>query len=212
MARPGAQFSLTSARPKDVADALRDYRQRTGETLQEVSDRIGVSVGTLSKLENEKGAPNFRTLTRIVQLLDLSAAASAPADQRNDAPPVVRSGRKTVTTLETALLVESDRAVMHLHAAELLKKDMFPIVAQITLHAVPPIELWAQHSGEEFLYVLSGEIEVHLEDYRPFRLRAGESTYYDSGMRHVVISVPEEDAMVLSVTTSAEAVQSTRDA
>lgn len=196
-----AQLSLATAEPKDVADALRSYRRRNQLTLQDVSDRIGVSVGTLSKLENQKGTPNFRTLTRIVQLLDLAnSEAAVVANEPSPAPPMM--GRKTVTKPDTTLRVESDRAVMEIHAAELLKKDMFPMVAHITLHEVPPIDAWAQHEGEEFLYVLSGSIEVHMEHYRPFVLRAGESTYYDSGMRHVVISTEKTDAVVLSVTTS----------
>jgi transcriptional regulator with XRE-family HTH domain len=201
LVRSQAQLSLATAEPKDVADALRSYRRRNRLTLQEVSDRIDVSVGTLSKLENQKGTPNFRTLTRIVQLLDLASGetAAAPGDP---SPAQPRMGRKTVTKPDTTLRVESDRAVMEIHGAELLKKDMFPIVARITLHEVPPVEAWAQHEGEEFLYVLSGAIEVHMEHYRPFVLRAGESTYYDSGMRHVVISIEKTDAVILSVSTS----------
>jgi mannose-6-phosphate isomerase-like protein (cupin superfamily)/DNA-binding Xre family transcriptional regulator len=201
LVRSQAQLSLATAEPKDVADALRSYRRRNQLTLQDVSDRIGVSVGTLSKLENQKGTPNFRTLTRIVQLLDLASGETAgESGEPSAAPPMM--GRKTVTKPDTTLRVESDRAVMEIHAAELLKKDMFPMVARITLREVPPTEAWAQHEGEEFLYVLSGSIEVHMEHYRPFVLQAGESTYYDSGMRHVVISTEKTDAVVLSVTTS----------
>jgi transcriptional regulator with XRE-family HTH domain len=199
--RSQAQLSLANAEPKDVAEALRSYRRRQQLTLQEVSDRIGVSVGTLSKLENQKGTPNFRTLTRIVQMLDLASGGSGPATG-DAAPSAQMMGRKTVTKPDTTLRVESDRAVMEIHAAELLKKDMFPIVARITLREVPTIGDWAQHAGEEFLYVLSGTIEVHMEHYRPFVLQAGESTYYDSGMRHVVISTGDSDAFVLSVSTS----------
>jgi transcriptional regulator with XRE-family HTH domain len=201
--RSQAQLSLANTESKDVAEALKSYRRRQQLTLQDVSDRTGVSVGTLSKLENQKGAPNFRTLTRIVQLLDLVNGGNAAAIE-GAAPPQLMMGRKTVTKPDSTLRVESDRAVMEIHAAELLKKDMFPIVAQITLRAVPPVEDWTQHEGEEFVYVLSGTVEVHMEHYRPFVLRMGESTYYDSGMRHVVISTSDSDAVVLSVTTSSD--------
>jgi len=40
----------------------------------------------------------------------------------------------------------------------------------------------SQHRGEEFVYVLSGAIEVHTEHYAPFRLEQGESAYFDSSM------------------------------
>ena len=47
----------------------------------------------------------------------------------------------------------------------------------------------SRHHGEEFVYVLSGEVELYTEFYEPARLRAGESFYIDSRMGHRVISV-----------------------
>lgn len=193
---PGLQ-SLASAHPRQVALALSEYRKRNKMTLQAISDITGVSVGTLSKLENEKGTPSFRTLTRIIQLVDLSSGARPMAKKIS-----AGSSRKTVTLQDQELVAKSDRAIMYIHSAELLKKEMFPMLAQVTLHEVPPIDVWAQHEGEEFIYVVSGVVEVHMEHYRSYKLCAGESTYYDSGMRHVIVSTGEHDAMVLSVSTS----------
>jgi uncharacterized cupin superfamily protein len=43
------------------------------------------------------------------------------------------------------------------------------------------------HAGEEFLYVLQGELELHTESYAPLILKAGESTYFDSRMGHAYV-------------------------
>lgn len=191
-----ARVAKVVAGPRDIARALAEYRQRHNMTLQDIAGITGVSIGTLSKLENDKATPSFGTLTRIMRHLDLSAGLP---EEPPDAAP---SARKTVTREEDIIVAVTDRAIMSIHAAELLSKQMFPMVAQITLHEAPPIEQWTRHAGDEFIYVLSGTIEVHVEQYRPFIVRKGESTYYDSGMRHVIISHGEEDAVVLSVSTS----------
>ncbi|QRG08694.1 cupin domain-containing protein [Xanthobacter dioxanivorans] len=70
--------------------------------------------------------------------------------------------------------------------------------------SVEEFDHWSQHNGEEFVYVLSGAIEVHTEFYAPFRLEAGESAYFDSSMAHLYVSVTQEDARVLSVSYDPE--------
>ena len=63
---------------------------------------------------------------------------------------------------------------------------------------------WSRHRGEEFVYVLEGEVQLYTEFYEPARLRAGESFYIDSRMGHRVISLSQEDALVLWVSTHAD--------
>ena len=44
------------------------------------------------------------------------------------------------------------------------------------------------HSGEEYIYVLEGRIEIHTEFYDPIVLEAGESIYIDSNMGHAYVA------------------------
>lgn len=76
---------------------------------------------------------------------------------------------------------------------------MVPLELLVRARSVDEFDHWSQHRGEEFVYVLSGAIEIHTEHYAPFRLGRGESAYFDSSMRHLYISVSPEDAHVLSV-------------
>jgi quercetin dioxygenase-like cupin family protein len=58
-----------------------------------------------------------------------------------------------------------------------------------------------RHSGEEFAYVLEGEIEFHTEFYAPVRLKPGESVYFDSGMGHAYLAASDGPCRILSVCT-----------
>ncbi len=53
--------------------------------------------------------------------------------------------------------------------------------------------------------VLQGEIQLYTEFYEPLQLAQGDSIYFDSDMGHALVSVSEEDAVVLSVCTRGDA-------
>jgi uncharacterized cupin superfamily protein len=58
-----------------------------------------------------------------------------------------------------------------------------------------------RHEGEEFLYILEGELELHTECYAPLILKAKESVYFDSRMGHAYIARGTEPCRALSMCT-----------
>jgi transcriptional regulator with XRE-family HTH domain len=191
-------LTLPAGDEQSLGVALADYRRRHGKTLQDIAEMTGISIGTLSKIENAKAAPSFNTLRRILQSLDLGGPAREPAAEPRPAPP---AGRRTATLTGETFKHVTGHAILHLHATDLLNKDMFPMTAQITLHQAPPIEEWTTHDGEEFVCVVRGAVTVNVENYKPVTLREGESAYFDSGLRHVIVSDSTEDATIVSVST-----------
>jgi uncharacterized cupin superfamily protein len=60
-----------------------------------------------------------------------------------------------------------------------------------------------RHDGEELLLVLTGVIRLHTERHEPADLRLGDSAYHDATMGHTVISLSDEDATILWITSLA---------
>ena len=56
-------------------------------------------------------------------------------------------------------------------------------------------------TGRSSCIVLTGVIRLYTEFYEPVDLRRGDSAYYDAAMGHNVISLSEEDATILWVTS-----------
>ena len=56
-----------------------------------------------------------------------------------------------------------------------------------------------RHAGEEFIFVISGQITFHSEQYEPVKLSAGDCIYFDSDMGHATASVGDEEAFILDV-------------
>ena len=51
------------------------------------------------------------------------------------------------------------------------------------------------------MYVLTGVVRLYSESFEPVDMRRGDSAYYDATMGHNVISVSEDDATILWVTS-----------
>ena len=86
-------------------------------------------------------------------------------------------------------------------AETLTKKQMLPYRARVRARSMDEFDGWVRHEGEEFLYVLTGVIQLYTEFYEPVEMRRGDSAYYDATMGHNVISLSDEDAMILWVTS-----------
>ncbi len=86
-------------------------------------------------------------------------------------------------------------------AAELKHKKILPFVTTIKARSLDEFETWSQHSGEEFLFVIEGEICFHTAHYEGVTLGRGDSIYIDSSMEHACYSTSEKDAVVLWVNT-----------
>lgn len=173
---------------------LNDVRHSLRLTLSEVSRRTGVSISNLSKIENDQVSPSFDILKKICDGLEISLEDFVRPGEKS-----LVSGRKTATRLDEGVHFTSGQYDYKAHATELSRKGMVPLEMLVRARLVDEFDHWSRHNGEEFAYVLSGEIEVHTEHYAPFRLVAGESSYFDSNMKHLFISVSDEDARVLSV-------------
>jgi transcriptional regulator with XRE-family HTH domain len=177
-----------------IGGRLKEIRRTLDLTLAQVGQASGVSISNLSKIENNQISPSFDIMKRICDGLGVSIEDFFRGGEKSEV-----SGRKTTTRGGEGDHFTSVQYDYRAHASELSQKAMIPLEIRVRARAVEEFDHWSQHPGEEFVYVLSGSIEIHTEHYAPFKLGKGESAYFDSSMRHLYISVSKEDARVLSV-------------
>lgn len=90
-------------------------------------------------------------------------------------------------------------------------KQMSPVVGTVHARRINGPEDFARHAGEEFAYVLSGEIDVHFDNGDVVRLARGDSLYFDSRIGHAYVSVSRQLAKIVGViTTESSFMQSAR--
>ncbi|GAA4351626.1 helix-turn-helix domain-containing protein [Angustibacter luteus] len=153
---------------RGVGPRLRALRQDGGLTLAALSERTGISVSTLSRLESGGRKPTLELL------LPLAAAHRVPLDELVGAPqtddprvhgrPVTRGGQTIVPLSNNPGGLQ---AFKHLIAAS-------------TSDAEPALRT---HEGYEWLYVLSGRLRVVLGEH-DLVLKAGEAAEFDTRTPH----------------------------
>ena len=182
------------AEAEELGVRLRRIRFERRLTLQAAGSVCGVGASTLSKIETGQASQAYGTLKRIAEGLDLSFEELISGQRSTQV-----SARRSVTRRSETLKFKSSRHRYYVQAKALVRKAMIPLEMDILATDPPGSADWSSHDGEEFIFVLEGEIQVHLETYSPFTLKAGESAYIDSGMRHAFVSVGTASARMLSV-------------
>lgn len=199
-AKPGRaplrERALADEKLPPPSRALRNARIAQGLSLRALSARAGLPYSTLSKLENGKMALTYDKLIRLAQALSVDLKDIIAAEP-TDTSIVV--GRRSVTRAGEELEAESERHAHHYPAAELLGKMMVPIIIDVQARSVAELGGLVRHSGEEYLYIVTGTMELHSDLYAPLRLGPGDSVYFDSGMAHGYVRISSERCTVLSV-------------
>lgn len=176
---------------------LAELRRRHGWTLQDVSRMTGVSVATLSKVERDKLSLTYDKMLQVAEGLKMSLAEliAPPQDE-------TRMARRSVARRNDGLMLRTANYDYDYLCTELSNKRMIPILTRIKTERLEDFGPLFAHSGEEFIFVIEGEIRVHTEFYEPVRLRRGEGIYIDSTMGHAYTKVGEADALVLGICSS----------
>jgi len=173
---------------------VRELRRARGWTLAEVAERSGISQSTLSKVENQQMSLTYDNIIRLADGLDVD-----PSDLFAEPGQSVANSRRSVSRHGDGRLQATKNYDYYYLAPDLANKRMLPIYTQIKCRDIKDFGPLVQHSGEEFIYVLRGAIEVHTEHYAPVRLEQGDGVYIDSTMPHAYISVSKENAWVLGI-------------
>lgn len=181
---------------ENLGQRVRQLRTERGLTQTELAALSGVSHSALSKIENSQLSPTFETILRIVDGLEVDIS-----DLLSWADSARHRTRRTITRRGEGEIHESDSYVYETLCHEITNKRMIPLVARIKAHSLEQFRTLMRHPGEEVIYVLEGEIELHTEHYASARLGPGDCAYFDSSMGHACISTKEEEALVFWVST-----------
>lgn len=182
---------------------LRALRARNDWTLKEMSERTGIPVSTLSKVEHDRLTLTYDKLQQLSQRLGIRMS-DLFADSA-DAPETSVTARRSIGRVDRAIQVTTPNYDYHYLCPELRRKRMIPILTTIRAKTAEEFGELVRHSGEEYIYVLEGRIAVHTEFYDPVVLGPGESIYIDSQMGHAyVVADGCEEATVLGVCSSAD--------
>lgn len=174
--------------PSALGPQLRRLRRQRRLTLSDVAVAAGVSVGFLSALERGQMSASVATLRRLARFYNTNILAFFNPSEAN--PHLVRPPQRK--------LLQAGRGVR----MELLawgNTVMEPHLFRIAPGAGSGESY--THEGEEFLYVLHGQLEIALDGGERYRLRVGDSFYFESTVPHRWMNPGKREARILWVNT-----------
>ncbi|HEX9368693.1 MAG TPA: MerR family transcriptional regulator [Vicinamibacterales bacterium] len=178
------------ARPgqRPLGPLLRKMRQGRDMGLAEAAKQAGISAGFLSSLERSQANASVATLQRLAATYGTTVMAlfQAPAHH----------GR---------LIKPNERQVLEVHPGvriEVLSTGA-PLLESTFVRIAPLAgsEGSYSHQGEEFLYLLSGTLEVWLDELQCFVLQAGDSFWFESTHSHRWFNPGETETALLWIHT-----------
>ena len=175
----------------DIGEKLRLLRLQKNLTQEEMADRCELSKGFISQVERNLASPSIATLTDMLQCL-----GSTMKDF------FAETGDEKMVFSRNDMFVKEDEETLRGSITWLVpsaqKNAMEPILVELgeggKTQEMPP------HEGEEFGYVLSGAITLHM-DGKPLRVRAGESFCLHPSAAHYLENAGKRRAQFLWVST-----------
>src|SRR5699024_2048168 len=155
----------------NIGNMIRDLRIDQRLTLKDISEKTGLSISFLSQVERSKSSVTLRSLTRIADALGVSQSYFFK-NQTEDSPIKKSDQERELDFQNTNFIYKGltgqiDDPVFSPMLVVLLPGDHDELLST------------SSHDGEEFAYVLSGELTVKIGD-RISELREGDSFHIKS--------------------------------
>ncbi len=174
----------------NIGEKIKHLRVKNGLTQQELANRCELSKGFISQLERDLTSPSIATLVDILECLgtNLKDFFSDKDDEK-------------IVFHKDDVFIQEDKDLGHTIkwiVPNSQKNTMEPILIEIEPGgATEPDD---PHDGEEFGYVMSGTIILHLGNQK-FKVKKGESFYFKPSLVHFISNESRYVAKVLWVSS-----------
>ncbi len=176
-----------------IGRTIRSLRTQRGLTLEELAEKSGCTPGFISQLERHQAAPSITTLYAIAEVLGVKVTDFFP-DVTNPTK-VVRQEERGTFKIEGSAIRYSLLTTKFPHGA----LQAFILNFSPAKQALPTDEYRA-HLGEEFIYILDGELRIWIGDVF-HDLSAGDSIYFKSTAKHCLENRTNQPVVAISMIT-----------
>ena len=182
-----------------VGSKIKGLRETKNLSIEEIAERSGLTVEQINSIENDVNLPSLGPLIKIARALGVRLGTFM--DDNDALGPVVTRAkdREKDSSISFSNGATDARKHMEYHplAQQKAGRHMEPFVIDINPEENPNFQLSA-HEGEEFIYVMQGEVEIEYGKEK-YLLKEGDSIFYDSIVKHHVHGAPGKSAKILAV-------------
>ena len=182
-----------------IGAKIRGLRETKNLSIEEIAERSGLTVEQIESIETDQNLPSLGPLIKIARALGVRLGTFM--DDNDDLGPIVTraADREKDSSISFSNDATDARKHMEYHplAQQKAGRHMEPFVIDINPEESPEFQLSA-HEGEEFIYVMQGEVEI-VYGKDTYSLKEGDSIFYDSIVKHHVHGAPGKSDKILAV-------------
>lgn len=185
------------AKQHDLGKKVKQIRESKKVSQEEMAEKTNLDIDQLNKIEQGEVLPSLSPLIKIARALGVRLGTFLD-DNGNLGPAISRADEH-----EKGVRFSSQQSGSREHlnflslASDKMGRNMEPFIIEIEPGQQSNYML-SSHEGEEFIYVLKGQIEINYgKDV--FKLEKGDSVYMDSIVSHNVHAGNNEPASILAV-------------
>ena len=167
---------------------LRHLRSQRGWTLEDLANRAGVSEAYLSRLEGGDRQPSLAVLFSLAQAFGIALPSLFEPETQEATCVVIRAG-------STASQPGHGLSYQPLSGGDRFT-NLQPI--RVTVSIDRPGDCLYEHDGEEWLYVLSGQLGLVFSD-EAYTLSTGDAAHFDARRPHRLLATGETEAEIILV-------------
>lgn len=191
--------------PDTIGSVVRAIRKRRKMTLERLSELTGISVSSLSRIENTQLGLTLEKVDLLAKALEIApedlVARNSDVTDRTAAVPRARAKEMRRLTVDR----ERDRGSKANAYRELNVKYLFDQDSERALDCmqvtIDAISVWdsefVRHPGQKIIYVLRGDAVIYCEGHAPLILETGDALFMDGHMWHSTVAVHGRPAELL---------------
>jgi len=187
--------SIGGRRPSKLGDKMRTLRKKLGMTQKELAEQVGLTPSFISQLEKNLISPSLDSLLKLSEKLNtqpiyfLTDGESGPLQKM-----VIKPGERQDIQLPALRGMDMK---LQLLVSDVLNRRMEPYLLTMKEGAAIDGHFYG-HKGDEFAYVVEGELEVEIQDEKQL-VRQGDSLYIESAFPSKWANTGKGDAVILWV-------------
>ncbi len=178
---------------EDIGQRIKLIRQEKGLSLDALSNLTGFDVDLLLQIENREVQPQLGTAIKLSKALD-SAFGRLVSGVGEKLYSITRKGEQKTISRSTSHKGKKQAYIYKSLAPEVKGRHMEALIVQLEEISDADISV---HEGEEFIYVMDGQVALKIGDEK-FELEPGDSAYYLSTTPHL-IAAKKKRATILAV-------------
>jgi transcriptional regulator with XRE-family HTH domain len=175
-----------------LGQRVKERRLELGLSLRELAERTGLTASFLSQVERDLASPSIDSLRKISEALEVPMFRFLV--EKDARSPVVRRNQRVM------LSFAGDGVDYQLLTPDLNRNRSMEVFLEEWEPGKERTTMPLRQYTEEFIYVLQGQLEIHLGD-EVYSLDAGDSIYFEGPLLHRLAAVGHETLRILSVIT-----------